>query len=578
MAVEKVIKLKVENGEAILNVQELNKALSDTNKQTDGLNSTMANATEAIDKYTGGAASGFKALVGGVKSFVVGMKTVKGALISTGLGAFVVVLGSLFAYFTQTSRGADKLAEVMGGLGAAVKVVIDRFVSLGESLVKFFSGDFKGAVQGIKDAFKGLGDEISKETKAGAALAKQLDNIEDRERDLIKMRAAANVQLTEARLIADDQTKSVEEREKAVRRVNELETKVAKAEQANAQAYVKYLKEKKRLGETTDADLLALAEAEAKVDEMRSESLRRQKKLQNELKSLASERKQQEAESLSNIKKLTEEEQKLADLRKQWATEDAAAAAKKAETDKVLRGQNVAAYTDMLAQMRGSSGTAEQQELAAAEQQYLALTTLAIKAGKSTVEATQLYEQKKRDIKKKYADQARADELANAAASVQLAGQAFGALAQLSEALGKDNEKNAEKTFKITKALRIGEAIASTAAAIMMQFAVPQDALTGANFVKAGIVAATGAAQIATIASAKFQPSGGGGGTKPSSPSIPTAGASAQPMTPNISFNNTENQLAGMLGRPMRAYVINQDITNANQLERRIRSSATIGG
>jgi hypothetical protein len=49
-------------------------------------------------------------------------------------------------------------------------------------------------------------------------------------------------------------------------------------------------------------------------------------------------------------------------------------------------------------------------------------------------------------------------------------------------------------------------------------------------------------------------------------------------MTPNISFNNTENQLAGMLGRPMRAYVINQDITNANQLERRIRSSATIGG
>ena len=578
MAVEKVIKLKVENGEAILNVQELNKALSDTNKQTDGLNSTMANATEAIDKYTGGAASGFKAVVGGVKSFVVGMKTVKGALISTGLGAFVVVLGSLFAYFTQTSRGADKLAEVMGGLGAAVKVVIDRFVGLGESLVKFFSGDFKGAVQGVKDAFKGLGDEISRETKAGSALAKQLDAIEDRERDLIKMRAAANVQLTEARLIADDQTKSVEEREKAVRRVNELETKVAKAEQANAQAYVNYLKEKKRLGETTDADLLALAEAEAKVDEMRSESLRRQKKLQNELKSLASERKQQEAETLSNIKKLTEEEQKLADLRKQWATEDSAAAAKKAETDKVLRGQNVAAYTDMLAQMRGSSGTAEQQELAAAEQQYLALTTLAIKAGKSTVEATQLYEQKKRDIKKKYADQARADELANAAASVQLAGQAFGALAQLSEALGKDNEKNAEKTFKITKALRIGEAIASTAAAIMMQFAVPQDALTGANFVKAGIVAATGAAQIATIASAKFQPSGGGGGNKPSSPSIPTAGASTQPMTPNISFNNTENQLAGMLGRPMRAYVINQDITNANQLERRIRSSATIGG
>jgi hypothetical protein len=578
MAVEKVIKLKVENGEAILNVQELNKALTDTNKQADGLSATMANATEAIDKYTGGAASGFKAMVGGVKSFVVGMNSVKGALISTGLGAFVVVLGSLFAYFTQTSRGADKLAEAMGGVGAAVKVIIDRFVVLGEGLVKFFTGDFKGAVEGIKAAFSGLGEEIVAETKKGAALAKQLDDIEDRERDLIKMRAKANLEINKARIIADDETKSYEEREKAVRRAFDLENKVAAAEQANAQAYVKYLKERKALGETTDADLLKLAESEAKVDELRSESARRQRRLETELNSLADQKAAKELEELKRIQAITDEEQKLVDARKQWALEDSAAATKKAEADKVLRGQNVEAYNAMLAQMGASVGTAQEQELAAAEAQYLALTNLAIKAGMSTAETTQLYEEKKKQIKKKYADQERANELANAAASVQLASQSFGALAQLTEALGKGNEKNAQKTFKITKALRIGEAVASTAAAIMTQLAVPQDALTGANFVKAGIVAVTGAAQIATIASTKFQPSGGGGGSKPSTPSIPTAGASAQPMTPNISFNNTENQLAGLLGRPMRAYVINQDITNANQLERRIRSSATIGG
>lgn len=578
MAVEKVIKLKVENGEAILNVQELNKALTDTNKQTDGLNSTMANATEAIDKYTGGAASGFKAVVGGVKSFVLGLKTVKGALISTGLGAFVVVLGSLFAYFTQTSRGADEFAKVMGGVGAAVKVVIDRVVGLGESLVKLFSGDFKGAVEGVTNAFKGMGDEIARETKQGAALAEQLDNIEDRERDLIKMRAEANREIAKARIIADDETKSIGERQKAVRKAFELENNVAKAEQKNAQSYVSYLKERIKLGESTDEDLLKLAESEARVNELRTESLRRQRRLETELKGLSTEAK---AAAEEEAKAITEREAKateLANERIKVEKEVAEIERKASDARKLQQGQNVSAYNDMLNQMRAAGGTAQEQELAAAEQQYLALTTLAIKAGKSTVEATQIYEAKKREIKKKYADQARADELANAAASVQLAGQSFGALAQLSEALGKGNEKNAEKTFKITKALRIGEAVASTAAAIMTQLAVPQDALTGANFVKAGIVAVTGAAQIATIASAKFQPSGGGGGNKPSSPSIPTAGASAQPMTPNISFNNTENQLAGMLGRPMRAYVINQDITNANQLERRIRSSATIGG
>jgi hypothetical protein len=577
MAVEKVIKLKVENGEAILNVQELNKALGDTNKQADGLSGTMANATEAIDKYTGGAASGFKALVGGVKSFVVGMNTVKGALISTGLGAFVVVLGSLFAYFTQTSRGADEFAKIMGGVGAAVKVVIDRFVVLGEGLVKFFTGDFKGAVDSVKNAFKGLGDEIVNETKKGAALAEQLDNIEDRERDLIKMRAEANREIAKARIIADDETKSIEERQKAVRKAFDLENNVAKAEQANAQAYVKYLKEKKAIGESTDEDLLKQAEAEARVNELRTESLRRQRRLETELKGLRTEAKTAAEEEVKAIEEREKKAYDAATERIKVEKEVAEIEKKAADARKLAQGQNISAYNDMLTQMRNAGGTAQEQELAAAEQQYLALTTLAIKAGKSGVEATQLYESKKREIKEKYAKQDRANELANAAASVQLAGQAFGALAQLSEALGKGNEKNAEKTFKITKALRIGEAVASTAAAIMMQLAVPQDALTGANFVKAGIVAATGVAQIATIASAKFQPSGGVQGST-SAPSIPTSSPSAQPMTPNISFSNTENQLAGMLGRPMRAYVINQDITNANQLERRIRSSATIGG
>ena len=578
MAVEKVIKLKVENGEALLNVQELNKALGDTNKKTDALNDTMSSATEAIDKFTGGAASGFKAVTSGVGTFLKSLTTLKGALIATGLGALVVVLGSLFTYFTQTSRGADKFAEIMGGVSAAVKVVIDRVVGLGESLVKLFSGDFSGAVEGVKKAFTGLGDEIIRETKAGAALAKQLDDIEDRERDLIKLRAATNVQLTEARLIADDQTKSIDEREKAVRRVNELENKVAKAEQANAQAYVKYLKERIKLGESTDEDLRSLAEAEAKVNEMRSESLRRQKKLQNELKSLANERKQQEAESLANQKKLSEEQQKFIDAQRQWSFEDAAIRKKRDEEEKKSRAQNLVGYNQMLAQFTASAQSAQAQELQAAQAQYMQLLDLAIKSGQDTAAATATYEAKKAQIKKKYADEERQREIEQAAKSVELAGQTFGALAQLTEVLGKGNEKNAEKTFKLTKALRIGEAVANTAAAIMSQLAVPQDALTGANFVKAGIVAVTGAAQIATIAATKFQKNGGGGSTRVSQPSIPTSTATAQPLTPNIQFGNTENQLAGLLGRPMRAYVVNQDITNANQLERRIRSSATIGG
>ena len=577
MAVEKVIKLKVENGEALLNVQELNKALGDTNKKTDALNDTMASATEAVDKYTGGAASGFKAMVGGVQTAIKAMGTLRGALIATGLGALVVVLGSLFTYFTQTSRGADKFAEIMGGVSAAVKVVIDRVVGLGESLFKLFSGDFKGAVEGVTKAFSGLGEEIRKEAAEGSRLAKQLDDIEDRERDLIKLRAEANREIAKARIIADDETKSIEERQKAVRRAFELENNVAKAEQRNAQSYVKYLKDRIALGESTDEDLRNLAEAEAKVNDLRTESLRRQKKLENELKQLKGEA---TAAAEAEAKAIEEREKKAfeASTERIKVEREVAEMEKKTAAAKALQqSQNVVAYNDMLAQMRASSLSAQQQELAAADQQYQQLLTLAIKAGKGTADVTAAYEEKKKQIKKKYADEERQREIEQAAKSVELVGQSFGAIAQLTEALGKGNEKQAARTFKITKALRLAEAIANTAAAIMNQLAVPQDAPSGLNFVKAGIVAVTGAAQIATIAATKFQAATGGGG-RVSQPSIPTSTATAQPLTPNIQFGNTENQLAGLLGRPMRAYVVNQDITNANQLERRIRSSATIGG
>lgn len=577
MAVEKVIKLKVENGEAILNIEEVNKALADTNKQTDNLNETMSSATESIDKFTNGAASGFKAVVSGVKTFVGSLTTLKGALIATGLGALVVALGSLFTYFTQTSRGADQFAKVMGGVSAAVKVVLDRVVGLGESLVKLFTGDFKGAVEGVKNAFKGLGDEIARETKEGARLAEQLDNIEDRERDLIKLRAEANREIAKARLIADDQTKSIAEREKAVRRAFTLENNVAKAEQANAQSYVKYLKDRIALGESTDEDLRSLAEAEAKVNELRTENLRRNKKLETELKGLRTEAKAAADEEAKALDERTKKEIEAGEERKKVEREVAEIQKKVADEKKLQQSQATNNYNTALAQFRSSNKTAQQQELDAAQQQYIDLTTLAIKAGKDTTALTAEYEEKKKKIKKKYADEERAREIAAAAQSVELVSQSLGAIAGLVEALSKGNEKNAEKNFKITKALRLAEAIANTAAGIMNQLAVPQDALTGANFVKAGIVAATGAAQVAIIANTKFQKGGASGG-RVAQPSIPTSTPTANPMTPNIQFGNTENQLAGLLGQPMRAYVVNQDIQSANQLERKIRSSATIGG
>ena len=153
----------------------------------------------------------------------------------------------------------------------------------------------------------------------------------------------------------------------------------------------------------------------------------------------------------------------------------------------------------------------------------------------------------------------------------------LGAISGLVKAFAKDDEESAKKAFKLNKAIGIAQAIVSTAQGVMNQLAVPQDALTGANFVKAGIVAATGAAQIATIARTQFK----GGGSEVDT-DIETAPPQAQAQAPqfNIVGQSGVNQVAQALGQqqPVQAYVVAQDVTTAQQLNNNIISSATVGG
>ena len=162
---------------------------------------------------------------------------------------------------------------------------------------------------------------------------------------------------------------------------------------------------------------------------------------------------------------------------------------------------------------------------------------------------------------------------------LSIASDALGAINGLVQAFAKEDEESARKAFNVNKAVGIAQAIVSTAQGIIAQLAVPQDALTGANFIKAGIVAATGAAQIATISKTQFQGSqatsprpnlggGIGGGT----------GAPTQPPAFNVVGQSGFNQIATALGQgqpPIQAYVVSQDVTTAQQLDNAIIETAT---
>ena len=172
-------------------------------------------------------------------------------------------------------------------------------------------------------------------------------------------------------------------------------------------------------------------------------------------------------------------------------------------------------------------------------------------------------------------DQLAADKRANAIAvadtSLSIAHDSLGAIGELANAFAKDDEKNAKKAFNINKAVGIAQAVVSTAQGIMAQLAVPQDALTGANFVKAGIVAATGAAQIATISKTKFE-----GGASGETPSLDASSGEAQAPSFNVVGDSGVNQLAQLQQQPVQAFVVSGEVTTSQALDRNRVENATL--
>ena len=105
----------------------------------------------------------------------------------------------------------------------------------------------------------------------------------------------------------------------------------------------------------------------------------------------------------------------------------------------------------------------------------------------------------------------------------QLAMDVLRSLSALTTAFAKDDEASQRKAFKLNKAFSLGQAAISTATAVSNALTAggnPVKLATGAQFVEAGIAAATGAAQIATIAKTQFQ---GSSASAPTTPTIPSA-------------------------------------------------------
>jgi hypothetical protein len=218
--------------------------------------------------------------------------------------------------------------------------------------------------------------------------------------------------------------------------------------------------------------------------------------------------------------------------------------------------------------------TQQQQEENAVADKYFNLIEQAKLYGEDVTILEQAQQHEINEIKKKFAKEDLERQQAVEDAKIGLAIDGVGALINLTSAFAKDNEKSQRKAFEINKKLQIAQAIMSTyqgANAIFSAAALnPATVLFPAQpFIAAGIAIVNGLANVASISKQQFQTSSpGGGGVQ--TPSFGGGGGGGTP--PTLQPANTSTLVPQ---QQTQVFVTETDITSTQNSVAVIQGQAT---
>jgi hypothetical protein len=495
--------------------------------------------------------------------------TIKAGLISTGIGVFVVLIGSLLTFLTKTKVGAELLQTAFAAVGAAIAVITDRISAIGGAIMKVFKGDFKGAVEDVKGALSGVGEEIANEVKQAAELERIFQRIADSERAQNLERAKANKIIMKARLDAEDETKSLEERIIALQKANKEELRITAISLAIQKEKVKATEKEVGLGNSMAEDLDRANNEKIKLIQMETASFSMQKRLLTGIETLRveadAEQRAREKKRTNAIKaeaklvadKLKEEKRQIQELidleqsRVNKLTVDAAALIDKFNNDQL---------------------DAQYQEQNAVFDKYNAIIEGKIALGESVVELEENQQAEIFAIDEKYR---------------LLGEEADKKSAKKEEALDKMVQ---QAKFKQGMAgLKLIGTLAGEGTAVAKAAAIAQTTISGVQsvqesfktasaspittafpaypFIQAGLAGAFSAIQLQKIMSGGGGGASGGGG----------GGASAAAAAPAPQMMSGAFELgAGEAPEPVKAFVITDEMTNSQNQLANIRRRATI--
>ena len=600
------------------------------------------NIIRGIDKLTGGYATkviklkkGFLSGLKGVKSFTLGLKGLRGALIATGIGALAVGIGLVVA-------NLDKIKEMFGFISEESKAAREALQAEAEALNESISKQ-AGELIAVSTAYEN-----------GALKGKNLENVV---KGLNEKYKDANLELDENNNLTSDSLAFIDSQIKAIKvqaknksiltSIEALYSDELQAQTLIGQQNNKFMVERAKLEE-----LLAKQLANDPLDSTKANALRKQiarsqekqKDIANEIKSLTNQRasiqsaidketkrldfseftkpknksktsKKSKGKSQEDIEK--EEAKKLEDLKSKIRD----AEANKEDEARALQLTKIREHNEKLLKEAETAELKTQeledsldQKVIAKQAEFDAIDEKRRKKKEAEDAASRLKQQEEkiselelskeleeitfqeqRDlIKEREAllledttlttEQKLALEKSYSAASVDIAKkesdakrQALdgyaGALSSISGVLGQETQAG--------KGIAIASSLVNTYAAISGQLkafsGIPVPGYAIAQAIATGVV---GFANVKKIASVKIPNSKGGGGGAGAG-SLPSAGAASQPPSFNIVGASESSQLADAIGgqsqQPIQTYVVANDVTTAQSLQNNIVEGATIG-
>ena len=472
------------------------------------------------------AFSGLVTMIKGplIKAFT----TLKGAIITTGIGALVVALALVADSMGLFSDGTEDAAEAQAKLDADLKRTNDSLERQKDNLNKLLSvqSDYtrqslidakkRGAsqdeltqieLQGSKDRLKTLQDELG--NKKGLMLWFSKNGSNDQYE-------AATKAYQDASQAYKDQKFLVQEKEQ--------ELLDAKKDKLNEEKHLRVDKRKE------------IKDAESAIEKERIQNLLN---LENEFLTQL-----EQAETEYYNSKLTAEQLEIQNTQDKYF-------------NLIEQAKQYNLDTTILEQ-------AQKDELARINNEYR----------QQEKEAQDAIDKAEKEAQEKKI----ADDKAVLDSKYKMTYDTINALMGLNDLFNAKNEKDARKQFKINKALSLAQASIQTFQAVTGALTAggnPLKLATGAQFIEAGIAAAVGAANIAKIAGTQFEGGGSGGGSDGgSTPNLSTP-QSVQPNF-NIVGDSGVNQLDALKSQPSKVYVVSGEVSSAQALDRNRQRNATL--